>query len=206
MNLKPLDTHACSKKDHHSDYSSQRSGVGGCSLCHSARTAARRVGTRLWNQLIGVGRRIGRDDKSRLRGIGTDAISGARSAVNEDDVSTVVQGGAGLAHGNDLDAGIGAIVGDETLRKLEQRETKGAVAGHVEKLGRERNVEVGHIVAEAEVDKDVGPGVVQLEGHGAADEGPLGAVPGSIGDIGAFGVEFVSVKCSDNKKREKSHF
>ena len=127
-----------------------------------------------------------------MRGIDTNAISRARGVGNENNIGAVVQGTAGTARGHDLDTGIGAI-GDAAaaaaLGKLEPRQAKGAVARHVEKLGRQRNVEIGHIVAQSEIDKDVGPGVVQLEGHGAAGEGPLRAISCSVGNVGAFGEE-----------------
>ena len=54
----------------------------------------------------------------------------------------------------------------------------------------ERDVEVCHVGAEAQVDVGEGVGMRAVNGHGAAGHGPLGAVGhgGGLVDVGAWGV------------------
>ena len=65
-------------------------------------------------------------------------------------------------------------------------DAEGAVAGGVPELGGQGDVEVGGVLAEAEVDEDVAPGVVEVELEAAAGEGPVGDVACVAGDVGAY--------------------
>ena len=64
-----------------------------------------------------------------------------------------------------------------------------AIPGLIEWLPGERYIEDGVLGSEAQIDENVGPGVVEVEGEGAAGEGPEGAVCASgLVYVGAWGV------------------
>lgn len=82
-----------------------------------------------------------------------------------------------------MDTGEGAVLdarGDGQLG-----EAKGALAGDVEELGGQGDVEVCGVFAKAQVDVDVGPLVVQVKLEGATIERPVSDVAGLVLDSGA---------------------
>jgi hypothetical protein len=113
---------------------------------------------------------------------------GALGVLGEADVGAVVEGGAVVADGDDLDGGEVAVGGPEVGGQGQLGDAEGAVAGGVPEGRGEGVVEGGDVGAEAEVDEDVGPGVVELEGEGAAVEGPVGGVAGVGGCVCAWGL------------------
>lgn len=120
-----------------------------------------------------------------------DALAGAGrvalGVLGEANVGAVVEGGAAGARGDDLEGGAGAV--GDALGDGELVDAKGAAAGRVPEVGRQRQVKVCRVAAEAQVDKDVGPRVVQVQLEGAAVEGPLGRVARAVRDAGAWGFE-----------------
>lgn len=113
------------------------------------------------------------------------AVLQLRCILCEPNVGTVVERVARLAAGDDLQRRKRAVL-DVVQRHGELLDAKGAAAGDVEELWREGDVEVCGVCAEAEVDIDVGPGVMELEGEGAAADGPVGDVACFVGDAAAW--------------------
>ena len=104
--------------------------------------------------------------------------------LNEPHVRAVVERRAAVADRHDLQRGVGALL-DVGEVDGELGDAEGAAAGGVPEVGGEGNVEVCDVLAEAEVDEHIGPVVVEVEGEGAAGDGPVGAVSGAVGDVGA---------------------
>ena len=76
----------------------------------------------------------------------------------------VIKSRAACARSDDLDAGqrsLGKIDG----RQGDLLDAQGAVSGGVQELRRQGVVEVGRVGAEAEIDEDIGPRVVQVKGE-----------------------------------------
>lgn len=91
-----------------------------------------------------------------------------------------------LPVGDDLNGGMGSfgdIHGD-----VQMGEAEVALAGDVGQVRGEGHVEVGDVGAldaKTQVDVDVGPGVAELEGDGAAGEGPVSTVASVVANTGA---------------------
>ena len=102
----------------------------------------------------------------------------------------VVEGGAGVAAGDDLEGGGLAVAGRGVAAGHgERREAERAPAGDVEEPRGERDVEVGRHVAapQPQVHEQVRPRVVQLHLERAARHRPVRAVAaGRGGRAGAF--------------------
>lgn len=119
-----------------------------------------------------------------------DAVSLALGAAErlgvfgEADIGTVVKSVALLTAGDDLDGGLLAFLDVEV--DGEGGDAERAVTGGVPELRGEGDVEVGLVEAEAEVDEDVSPRVVELELDAAAGEGPVGYVANVTGNTSAF--------------------
>lgn len=112
------------------------------------------------------------------------AVGRSLRILLEADVGAVIQGASTGTTGHNLDGSHGAIrnLGGEC--QLLNAEL--ALAGGVEELGSQGDVEVGRVLADAEVDVDVGPGVVEGELDGAAIEGPVGHVAGTVINTSAY--------------------
>lgn len=119
------------------------------------------------------------------------AVAGALGALLEADVGTVVQGAARVADGDDLDAGKVTVRDLDIGGQLELVDAEQTGVGGVEELGSQGDVEVGRVLAETEVDKDISPGVVQVELQGTTLEGPIGDVLLIVVDAGALSVSVV---------------
>lgn len=100
----------------------------------------------------------------------------------------VVECAARCTTGHDLQRSIHAIRHARRRQHGQRRDAVRAVAGDVEELGRERDVEVARVGAEPEVDEDVRPGVVQVERYRAASQGPICSVTCAGGDAAACGM------------------
>ena len=88
----------------------------------------------------------------------------------------IVQTRAGIPHGDYLDARLGSVRDVQVGRQLQLGDAECPVPCGIPELGGEGVVEVGDVGAEAEVDEDVGPSVMQVEDDAAAGEGPVCSV------------------------------
>lgn len=77
-------------------------------------------------------------------------------------------------------------VGDIVKSHGELVDAESALAGDVEEVRGEGDVEVCGVCSQAEVDEEVGPGVVKFELDGASFEGPVGDVAGFVGNSAAY--------------------
>lgn len=116
--------------------------------------------------------------------LGGGAVAGRLGVLVEPDVGAVVQGGAARARRDDLQRRQRAVLHVDGHGELV--DAQGPLAGDVPELRGERDVEVGRVLAQPEVDKDVGPGVVQVEGEESSPDGPVCHVAGLVVDAGTW--------------------
>ena len=88
----------------------------------------------------------------------------------------VVQGTSRLAKRDDLDGAVRSVGRAEASGQRQVWDAEGALARLVPEGRRQSIVEVCDVVAESQVDEDVGPRVVQVQDEAAAGGGPVGAV------------------------------
>ena len=99
----------------------------------------------------------------------------------------VIKRGAGVATRDDLEGG-GLPITGQAFGNGERGETEGALAGDVEQLRRQGDVEVGRdVAAQSQVHEQVRPRVVQLQLQRAPRHRPVRPVVcGGGGGAGAF--------------------
>jgi hypothetical protein len=112
--------------------------------------------------------------------------AGRGGVLHEAHVGAVVERAAGAVDGDDLQGAEGAVGDAAALGDGQLVDAERAGVGRVPEVRRQGDVEVGRAVAQAGVDEDVGPVVVQLELERAAVEGPLGDVTLAVGDASAW--------------------
>lgn len=112
--------------------------------------------------------------------------AGRGGVLHEAHVGAVVERAAGAVDGDDLQGAEGAVGDAAALGDGQLVDAERAGVGRVPEVRGQGDVEVGRAVAQAGVDEDVGPVVVQLQLEGAAVEGPLGDVTLAEGDAGAW--------------------
>ncbi len=88
----------------------------------------------------------------------------------------IVQCRTTLTESDDLDRTSSAVGRGQPRGKRNAGHAEGAVARLVPERWCEGVVEVGRVIAQAYVDEDIGPRVVQVQDQAAALDGPVGAV------------------------------
>lgn len=97
----------------------------------------------------------------------------------------VIQGSTARAGRDDLQRGASAVGEVGAGGDVQLGDAERAVARLVPEVRREGDVEICHVRPEPEVDKDVGPRVVQVQLERAARQRPLGHITGSGRRTGA---------------------
>lgn len=106
----------------------------------------------------------------------TSFVAGTLGILLEANIGTVVQGIASVTNGNNLNASDVSVLGLDVRGKLKLVNEESAWVCGIEELWGKGDVEVGGVLAEAEVDEDVGPFVVKIKGESATVEGPVSEV------------------------------